>query len=180
MQAPALTATDWLDAGLDALKEAGYPALKALPLAKRLGVTRGSFYHHFDSLDAYHSALVAHWSTRTSAGLIDAAATATDPAAALDRLLQVTLTSAEGLERAIRAWAIVQPSVAEAVERIDAGRIGAAEDLLLRAGVGQAEATARARLLYWAAIGRLMMPVPARAVLSPEEITDIATLMRRT
>ena len=62
----ALTAEDWLNLALQELKEHGYTALKAQPLAKKLNVTRGSFYHHFESLEAFHTAVIAHWSKSTS------------------------------------------------------------------------------------------------------------------
>lgn len=56
-----LSATDWLDAGLKALAASGVAALKADPLAKALGVSRGSFYWHFRDVEAYHTAVLARW-----------------------------------------------------------------------------------------------------------------------
>ena len=178
MQAPPLKTEDWLDLALDELKASGYGALKALPLARKLGVTRGSFYHHFDSIDIFHKAVIAHWSKRSSGAVITAALESSDPEEALDRLLQQTLRSGEKLERAIRSWATVDPLVARDVEKIDASRIKVAEALLLRSGVAGAEAASRSKLLYWAAIGRLMMPFPDHNLLSPAEISRLARLMR--
>ena len=42
--ADQLSAKDWIDEGLKALVKHGFTALKAEPLAKALGVSRGSFY----------------------------------------------------------------------------------------------------------------------------------------
>ena len=51
-----LSAKDWLDQGLKALAHSGFTALKAEPLAKAMGVSRGSFYWHFSDMMAYRAA----------------------------------------------------------------------------------------------------------------------------
>ncbi len=177
METIALTPDDWLDLALVELRDCGYSALKAQPLAKKLNVTRGSFYHHFKNLDDFHAAVIAHWSERSSRHLIQQAQEADDPQQALDDLLQQTLQSGEKLERAVRSWSTVQASVAEAVDRVDQERIDVAEELLVNSGVDKSAAMARAKLLYWAAIGRLMLPFPANSRLSQSEISELATLM---
>ena len=48
-----LSAGDWISQGLKALAESGFTALKADPLAKAMGVSRGSFYWHFADLAAF-------------------------------------------------------------------------------------------------------------------------------
>ena len=44
-----LSAEDWAVAALDVIAESGLAAVAVEPLAKRLGVTKGSFYWHFPS-----------------------------------------------------------------------------------------------------------------------------------
>src|SRR5271156_698521 len=56
-----LSARDWLDRGLKVLAEQGFTALKAEPLAKAMGVSRGSFYWHFADIGAFHAAILQHW-----------------------------------------------------------------------------------------------------------------------
>lgn len=177
METPTLTRDAWLTQALTVLKAQGHGALKAQPLAKSLNVTRGSFYHHFDSLQAFHAAVLDHWSRTSSGQLIQTIRAMADPREALETLLQQTFRSGEALERAIRAWSTVAPPVAEAVARVDQDRIGLAEALLIQCGVNAPEAKPRARLLYWAAIGRLMMPFPDQSTLSPAEISALANLM---
>lgn len=179
MQHPVLTAEDWLELALNELKEQGYGALKALPLSKKLNVTRGSFYHHFDNLDDFHRSVIAHWSKRSSGEVIRAAVNASEPVQALDDLLQQTLRSGERLERAVRSWATVHSLVAEEVEKVDRARIDVAKQLLIKAGVARKSAGPRSQILYWAAIGRLMLPFPDRNLLTAEEITELAMLMLR-
>lgn len=179
MNSPQLTPKDWLNTALNELRERGHEALKAQPLAKVLKVSRGSFYHHFDNLESFHAAVISHWAERSSGQIIQTARETENPEEALEKLLQKTLRSGEALERAIRAWSTVQLKVAEAVEEVDAERIAVAEALLVRNGVPESDAKARARLLYWAAIGRLMMPFPANNTLLSTEIARIAHLMMR-
>src|SRR5260221_506109 len=56
-----LSARDWLDQGLKALAASGHAALKAEPLAKAMGVSRGSFYWHFADIGAFHAAILKQW-----------------------------------------------------------------------------------------------------------------------
>ena len=56
-----LSAKDWLDQGLRTLASSGFTALKAEPLAKAMGVSRGSFYWHFADIGAFHAAILEHW-----------------------------------------------------------------------------------------------------------------------
>lgn len=177
METPPLTPADWLNIALRELRERGHGALKAQSLAKALNITRGSFYHHFDSLESFHAAVIKHWSELSSGQIIRTARETADPQQALDDLLQKTFRSGETLERAVRAWSTVEPSVAEAVAKVDAERIGATEALLIQGGASASDARPRAQLLYWAAIGRLMMPFPAESTLSPAQLSGLARLM---
>ena len=56
--ADQLSARDWLDQGLKALAKSGFTSLKAEPLAKAMGVSRGSFYWHFADIAAFHAAVL--------------------------------------------------------------------------------------------------------------------------
>jgi AcrR family transcriptional regulator len=52
------------------LAEKGHDALKAQTLAAGLGVTRGSFYWHFEDLEAFKRDLIGHWTDRTTGELL--------------------------------------------------------------------------------------------------------------
>jgi AcrR family transcriptional regulator len=58
-----LSVEDWLQAGYIVLAEQGVRALKVERLCRLLGVTRGSFYWHFEDIDGYRAALVESWNT---------------------------------------------------------------------------------------------------------------------
>jgi len=57
----SLSKVDWLEAALQVTAEEGIRAVSVEPLAKRLGVTKGSFYWHFKNRNELLTQLVAHW-----------------------------------------------------------------------------------------------------------------------
>ena len=56
-----LSSTDWEAGALDLLAEQGVSAVAVEPLARRLGVTKGSFYWHFPSREALLKAALERW-----------------------------------------------------------------------------------------------------------------------
>jgi AcrR family transcriptional regulator len=174
-----LDKSDWLDFALGELARKGYGALKAQTLAAGLGVTRGSFYWHFDDLDAFKRDLIAHWTDRTTEELVRAVVREGDAAAQLRGLLKRALRSGAALERAIRAWATADDHVAGLVAAVDWRRLRFAEQLLAALGVPEAEIGPRARMLYWSAIGRLMMARPEDQDLTDAEIEALAGMILR-
>ena len=148
-----LSARDWLDQGLETLAKNGFTALKAEPLAKAMGVSRGSFYWHFADIAAFHAALLRHWSEvateRVIAGL-DATPKDRD---ALSVLLRGAFAARPALENAVRTWATVDAAARTAVQAIDVRRIGYIEVLLKQAGLPPDAARARTQIIYWAFVG---------------------------
>jgi AcrR family transcriptional regulator len=148
-----LSAQDWLDQGLKTLAKTGFTALKADPLAKAIGVSRGSFYWHFADIGAFHAAILKHWRDIAAEQIIadiEAAAAHEDPLALLlRRVFGGRLT----LESAVRTWASVDAGARAAVQAIDQRRLGYVEGLLRQSGLPAAVAHARAQILYWAFLG---------------------------
>jgi AcrR family transcriptional regulator len=171
-----LDKSDWLDFALEELARNGHGALKAQTLAASLGVTRGSFYWHFEDIEAFKRDLVAHWTDRTTVELLRAGVRDGAAEAQLRGMLTRALRSGGALERAVRAWATADAHVADVVAAVDWRRIRFAEELLEALGVPQPEIGPRARLLYWAAVGRLMMGRPEAPALSDAEIEGVARL----
>ena len=56
-----------LDASLSLIREQGFAATTVDDLCGRAGVTKGAFFHHFESKDALGVAAVGHWSRTTGA-----------------------------------------------------------------------------------------------------------------
>src|SRR4051794_7734256 len=74
-----------LDAALNVVRTRGYAATRVDDICEAAGVTKGSFFHHFDSKDDLALAAAAHWRARANS-LFTAAAynNVEDP---VDRLL---------------------------------------------------------------------------------------------
>ncbi|MCK1650680.1 TetR/AcrR family transcriptional regulator [Bradyrhizobium sp. 149] len=146
-----LTADDWIKEGLKALAKSGFTALKADPLAKAMGVSRGSFYWHFADLGAFHAALLKRWREIAAERIIaDVEAASDEP---LKALLRRTFGARLDLERAVRNWAAFDAAAQTAVRAIDRRRLDYIEELLKKRGLETATARARAQILYWTFLG---------------------------
>src|ERR1700716_3555132 len=167
-----LSAKDWLNQGLKALAETGFTALKAEPLAKAMGVSRGSFYWHFADIGAFHAAILRHWREVAAEQII----ANLEAASAHDNPLKLLLRQAFGgklaLEKAVRTWATLDPLARSAVQAIDRRRLSYVERLLKRSGVAPDVARARAQIFYWAFLGYALsdkpLPQPRQAAVLDE------------
>jgi AcrR family transcriptional regulator len=156
-----LSADDWIKEGLKALAKNGFTALKADPLARALGVSRGSFYWHFADLGAFHAAILKRWREIAAEQIIAEVEAAGDEP--LTALLRRTFGARLDLERAVRNWAAFDPAAQGAVRAIDRRRLDYIAALLERRGLDAAMAAARAQILYWTFLGFALSagPVPA-------------------
>ena len=143
----------WVTAGLRLLAERGEAAVGVEPLARRLGATKGSFYHHFADRPALLGALLEAWSSRADALLERVDAAGGGPAARLRALLETVIREgATSPEPAIRLWARSDEIARVALARVDRARLDWLETLFVELG-RDAEAPTRARLCYMALIG---------------------------
>jgi len=161
-----LQKSDWLKAGIEALGQKGSSALKADVLAKKLGVSRGSFYWHFKDLSGYHAALLNEW----EASAVDrpyafsVSLGGADVATVLDYLVEQAFTAPIALESAVFSWAKDLPDAARSVERVNQKRFRLLSQLMTDLGFDQEAAGLRAYLLLSAYLGRMHLesihPVP--------------------
>jgi AcrR family transcriptional regulator len=160
--ADQLSAQDWVDQGLKALAKSGFTALKADPLAKTMGVSRGSFYWHFADIGAFHAAILKRWREVTTEQTITdlEADSAGEP---LRFLLRRAFGARLDLERAVRNWAAFDPAAQAAVRAIDRRRLDYIEVLIEQRGLAHATAQARAQILYWTFLGFALSGAPPRA-----------------
>ena len=164
----------WLKEGLEALREGGTEALRIDPLARRLEVTKGSFYSHFSSKDEYLNAICEYW--REQAMPMDVDRFFQVPGTLPEKLLALS-RYVEGSERsrydtAIRQLAKVNACAAEAIEAIGRARLEFSFEIFRRAGFPEAEARARGHLLS----GWLLASVLIRGQLPPE-VQDICRVL---
>jgi AcrR family transcriptional regulator len=160
--ADQLSAKDWLDQGLKALARDGFTALKAEPLAKAMGVSRGSFYWHFADVEAFHAEILEHWREVAVERIIADVEAARGNDNPLQLLLRRVFSERPALEQAVRSWAAVDPAARAAMQAIDRRRLGYVESLLRDSGLLPDVARARAQILYWAFLGFALSDGPSR------------------
>lgn len=161
----------WLDEGVRVLAAEGSAGLRIDRLAARLGLSKGSFHHHFDGADGYRRALLAHVE-RLAEAAVDAAvaqaADAGDVRSVLARLTALVEPAAAGLYRpeldvALRAWATTDDDARAVQARIDGARLEALERVW-RPHTGSAGEARRAALLpYLALVGAAVVVPPVGA-----------------
>jgi len=119
-----VTRTEWLDAGLDLLADEGAPAVTIERLTSALGVTKGSYYHHFKGAAGYRTALLEYFEAKFTTRLIDTVEADPDGEDRLLHLLRLVLADPESarLEIAVRAWALQDAEVRAAQTRVDQAR----------------------------------------------------------
>jgi CubicO group peptidase (beta-lactamase class C family)/AcrR family transcriptional regulator len=123
-----LSRDDWLRAARRALLTRGPEAVRVEPLARDLGVTKGSFYWHFADRANLLEALLVEWEQETRL-LSDALHTARPRAelpaiiAELDRRNLASERGESPSDAAIFAWAASDPEVARRANRVEAERM---------------------------------------------------------
>jgi AcrR family transcriptional regulator len=81
-----------LDAAVDVFHEVGYAAADRAAIIERTGMTKGAFYHHFDSMAALASAIIDEGAEL----VLDVLAALSDSfAPALENMVHVTFLTAE-------------------------------------------------------------------------------------
>jgi len=151
-----LTAGDWIDFAVTTLAQEGFHALKADVLARKLGVSRGSFYWHFADLNVFHAKVIEHWKEMATEAIITDIEMLESREERLDALLRHAFGRGAGLEIRMRAWADKNVDAACALRDIDRRRREYIERLLIGAGIRSALAATRAQLLYWTYLGAVL------------------------
>ncbi len=160
VRGPDLTPRDWLEAGQTLLRRGGLRALKLRPLADELGVSTGSFYHHFTDFDAYQGRLADFWAQGQVQELLGAIGRAEgDPVGRIRLLAQIVRR--RGLSRlsvAMRAWADSDLRAKAAVERHDALMLAFLTDCLEAAGFARDDAAVRGYALMTLGLSKVHAP----------------------
>jgi AcrR family transcriptional regulator len=149
-----LDASAWVDCALEVLAERGIDGVRIEVLAKRLQVTKGSFYWHFADRPALLSALLEQWRRRATLGIIDRYESTHEPAPKrLARLLRLQFDAKQAeigadIELSVRLWGRHDPRAAQVLQEIDELRLRYIGTLLEQSGVKPEIARGRAVLAY--------------------------------
>jgi len=162
---PARTALDreaWIKGAIAILAEHGADGLRVEVLAKRLGVTKGSFYWHFKDRRDLLDAVLDFWKQGRLRDIRKQ--TQAEPGGEVAALLHTIEVYASArnrkgisIEAAVRDWAGRDAQAAAVVEEVDAERLACACRLFLARGLDVEEAQARSLLLYAYVFGVSLM-----------------------
>lgn len=131
------------------LKTEGASAVTLDQLCLAAGRTRGSFYHHFSSIDLLHVAVAERWYDTHTESIAGETSIAPDPLTGLADMVKLTDEIEPALERGVRVLAMSSAAIASVLERADRRREEVLRNLLGRAyGLQPAEAASAARLLH--------------------------------
>ncbi|WP_253480785.1 TetR/AcrR family transcriptional regulator [Natronocella acetinitrilica] len=153
-----MNAEDWADAALDAVAEGGLEALAVERLARTLGVTKGSFYWHFENRNALLKVALERWERQQTEDVIARAEVEQDARARIDRLFR----GADGSKRAGQlylAFAVASkdPLVGSVVKRVNERRIRFMVANYTAMGLSAEDARQRAVLAYSVYLGTLQL-----------------------
>jgi AcrR family transcriptional regulator len=159
---PTLDRDAWVRHALIILANQGIDGLRVETLAKKLNVTKGSFYWHFKDRRDLLDAVLGVWKEgRVNDIRKQTQCAAGDEAKALLHTIEVysAARNRKGIhiEAAVRGWARHDSRAAEVVEEVDAERLACACRLFLACGMSDSEARARSVMLYAYVFGVSLM-----------------------
>lgn len=132
------TRETWIDAAYTLFVNDGIEAVKIMPLAKALNLTRTGFYWHFKDLAELHDAIVEIWQNRNTGVILErCAAPAHSLCAALFNLIDCWIDKDlfdAPLDLAIRNWARNDARLQALVAQSDEDRLAAVKALFERFG----------------------------------------------
>lgn len=154
-----LTSEDWATAALDAIADGGVEKVAVEPLARRLGVTKGSFYWHFPNREALLYAAAAKWEAQETEGMLARIGEELDPRRRIHR----TFTKVDASQRASRLYFALAASaakdnhIAQVVERVAEQRLNYMIDCYKALGMDDDEARRWAITAYSVYLGILQV-----------------------
>lgn len=180
---PQLTRDDWLDAAAGEVAAGGFGQLRVLTLAKKLGVTRGSFYWHFKDHEDLVVSFLNRWRDRRLHELQYWKPQGGEVEAELRQILELLLTDASRnirrlqVELAVRDFARRNDYAAGLVTEVDAARINQNCTLFERLTEDPERVRDLSLLLYVATIGSQVVLTGKKG--DEEAIRRIEDLMAR-
>lgn len=144
-----LSRREWVTRAMDVLSKKGSARLNINPLCQQLGVTKGSFYAHFESQADFVGQLIGYWNeayTQIVINKIDElkGQPANERLLTLMRLLHDKQLA--GYDMAFRAWAAQDLAVAKGVAEVDRRRFEYIRTIFRDMGFSGAELDVRTRL----------------------------------
>lgn len=149
---------DWVHLGLSELSEKGVESVKLEAICKASGLTKGSFYHHFEDHPAFLVAMAEAWFDLQADVIIDDLEQAEIPDDVYQRLNAAIMDIDFPLELGMREIARRAETVAKVVKRMDSRRLEVLQKIYQRRfGLSPSDARVFARLEYAAFNGAVLI-----------------------
>ncbi len=143
----SLTREHWISAAWDMLGESGVDGVRVEPLAKRLGVTKGSFYWHFKGRQDLLDALVDRWFSIWDQQTLPEIESAADPADRIWALFRSVIgRGTRGQTVSLRMWSHRDADIARRIEERDRQRLAFLTEQLVAIGFDPEEARVRGQV----------------------------------
>lgn len=153
-----LSAADWVRAALGLIEREGVQAVAVEPLARDLGVTKGSFYWHFENRDALVRAALEEWEQDQGRDLVARYGGIPDPRQRMRVLIHAAFEDVHnGLLFAALSASSEDPRVKPFLERVTQLRMAFGAEAYRALGFDPAEAQRRALFTYAAYAGYFHM-----------------------
>lgn len=163
------TKQDWLNAGVKIFRESGVAGLTIEALTQKLGVTKGSFYHHFSGIQEFKTSFLTYYEEAGTLNIIQATEEAVSAEDKLRRLLAIIVSYPLNDEVIMRAWAQQDAEVGAVQERVDQRRVAFVSGLCTDISGDAAQGRLMAEVFYSLLVGGPQM----QPALSSERITAV-------
>lgn len=144
-----LTRKKWLEFSLDLLIKDGNIKVRLDHLVRCMGVSKGSFYWHFNNRDDFILSLVKHWAMVSTEVVIDHMNQVSGSAEErLFELIKYIVTNdLRRYDFAIRALVLMEPQIAHIVSKTDEQLLGLTQNLFAEMGFEGTGLEMRVRIL---------------------------------
>jgi AcrR family transcriptional regulator len=153
-----LSSASWELGALELIAEQGVGALAVEALARRLGVTKGSFYWHFRTREALLQAALERWEQHDESEVLAQIEPIADPRERLRELFHRVAREVQSHRiYAALLQALDHPAVLPLMARVSQRRLEFLAVAYRQSGMEPAQALHRARLTYAAYVGFLQL-----------------------
>lgn len=167
------SAEKWLEGAYNSLVQSGIDSVRITPLAKKLKLSRTSFYWFYKDRDTLLAALINLWRAKNTGNLVKQAdCYAENISEAILNVFDCWLNHElfdSRFELSVRGWAQQSAEVAREIRAADDARLAALRRMFARFGYDALPSDVRARTLYLTQIGYISL----------EAKEDVATRMSR-
>lgn len=155
------TKEDWLNLAIETLIAEGMDQVKIQVMAKKLNVSRSSFYWFFASIHDLQDQLLDYWLRKNTGPIIERAMR---PAPTINRavcnVFECWIDDSlfmPDLDVAVRFWGRHEAKIRAVLDESDRQRMEALTRMFARYGYSEDEAVTRARVIYFTQIGHFTL-----------------------